>query len=346
VALHNAGPKMTIEVRPNYKFAVLAVPETRGRHAAATLVRLSPEYAVSTALPHKALESWRDDIGRFREEQLQTCSLFLWAFHESRNPDVLDEENEVLSDEVYRLYLGLMLAVPYFSGGPLTLLTGSNADGTARVRSMSSFDRSHHTLGAPEADISMPRLRTAARLAAAFRAHESLPGSERMERSFRAFREASESPYIDTRLHQFVRAAETLVAPPDGATFTNRLARVCAGNSRPALKEIYTLRSAIEHLHGPYERMPASLSKRQRRWRLLMRTLQIEALSRYMLVNYLTTPELWPQFSTLRGVKLFWTQPNRELKKHWPSRLGLTHLLRDFDVAAVQRAEDANAPWR
>jgi hypothetical protein len=328
-----------IDVGLNYKFAVLALPDSRGGPAPQELLSLPAGFAVSRKLPDKALQTWYEDLGRFKQQELRDSSLFLWALRESASPDILDHENHELAADVYRLFLGLLFAVPYFSCGTPTVLTGANADGTTRVRSLGTYDRFHHIIGSPPADVSIGRLRLAARLAIALQDHDRFDGHERMERAFRAFREASETLYVDTRLHQFVRAAETLVAPHDGATFAVRVQRVCAGNARPGLKQIYSIRSGIEHLHGPYDRMPKRLSRRGRLWRLVMRTMQIEAVSRYMLTHYLLRPSLWPHLATLKGVKQFWSRGRADFLSEWPSRIAFTSLLRDFDYKAVEDAE-------
>lgn len=128
-----------IEVGLNYKFAVLALPDSRGGPAPQELLSLPAGFAISRTLPDKALETWCEDIGRFKHQELRECSLFLWSVRESATPDVLDQENRELAEDVYRLFLGLLLAVPYYSCGTPTVLTGANSDGTARVRSLATM---------------------------------------------------------------------------------------------------------------------------------------------------------------------------------------------------------------
>lgn len=123
-----------VEVAPGYKFAVVAVPETRG-HLTVPLQSVGAGLAISRGLPTGALDSWRNNLGTFRIDELAETRIFLWALTPSANPEVLDQENEDLSTRAYHLFLGMLLAVPYFSGGTLTLATGANTGDGARVRS-------------------------------------------------------------------------------------------------------------------------------------------------------------------------------------------------------------------
>ena len=121
------------------KFACLALPESRV--TVSSFMDSDDGLAISQSLPADALSTWQDNIGRFHQQELSETSLFLWATRISRKPEILDEENETLKTRVYRLYLGIRLAVPYLANGRITSMTGANSDGTVRVRSSTSYHR-------------------------------------------------------------------------------------------------------------------------------------------------------------------------------------------------------------
>jgi hypothetical protein len=293
-------------------------------------------------LPPNALDTWQDNIGRFHRQELERCGLFLWSLGPSAHPENLDNENEELGKRAYCLFLGLLIGVPYFSAGRLTRLTGANADGTTRARSLTTFPRSWYTLGAPAPRLSTAKIRLAAKIAAALL---NLPGlgadKGRIGRSVRIFREACESANLDDRLHQFVRCAEGLSVPANGKEFTARLSRICAGRCKKHLEEMYRVRSGIEHVHGPFERIPKRVRCRDRQEFLLMRTVEAEALARYLLTAVLLQPPLWTNFRDRGTIKALWQLPARKFNRTWPSKLAFPAILRAFDHADVpQHAAD------
>lgn len=327
---------MPVDVGQGFKFAVIAVPDSRSGAAPAPLVQLPNGYAVSPDLPAKALDTWQEDIGRFHRQELEECHLFLWSVMQSSTPEVLDNENAELCRRAYRLFLGTLIAVPYFSAGRLTQLTGANSDGIARVRQLTGFHRTFHTKGSPAPTLSASKLRLAAQLADALHQLEQSPHKHRLERSIRTFREACESHALDQRLHQFVRCAEGFATPWNRIEFASRLSRVCAGRCRSHLRQLYEIRSSTEHLHGPYARLPRSIRKAQRHQVLLMRTVQAEAIARYMLTTILTNPALWPHLRDRKRIVAFWKLPTKQFRMLWPGRLAFPSILRAFDPTAPE----------
>jgi hypothetical protein len=327
-----------VEVQQGFKFAVIAVPESRGGTSPTPLLRLSNGYAVSPDLPSNALDTWQESIGRFHREELEECRLFLWSVAQSTAPEVLDDENKELCRSAFRLFLGVLIGVPYFSGGRLTQLTGANSDGTARVRQMTGFHRTYYTKGAPAPALSAAKMRLAAQLAKALHQLEQSPHKQRIERSVRTFREACESHALDQRLHQFVRCAEALAAPWNGTEFTKRMSSVCAGRCQSHLRQLYQIRSAVEHLHGPFARLPGRIRKEERQQFLQMRTVQAEALAHYVLTTILMNQSLWPHFRDRKTIDAFWKLPARQFNTLWPGRLAFPAILRAYDATADSQA--------
>lgn len=338
-SLNRLRPAGSIQVSPGYKFAVLAVSESRAGPGP-SLFQPSENFAFTSGLPANALNTWLEDIGRFHRDELATTELFLWALRPSTRPDVIDNENRQLGRDVFLLYFGLLIAVPYFSHGRLTLVTGANSDGEARVRSLTTYARTYHTLGAPEPALGTSKFKLAGSLAAALKQHDTTAERERFDRSLRTFREASEAYSLDLRLHQFLRCAEGFTVPPNGVDFAARLSRLCKGRSKQHLQELYRIRSGIEHLHGPYSRLPKRLSKQGRSVRLLERCVEAEALSRFLLSTYLLNPQLWPNFRTRKTIQDFWKLKDSQLRRLWPTRLAFERILDEFNYRAVLLSEE------
>jgi hypothetical protein len=331
----------SIALRVGYKFAVLSLPDLRAEKDFGSFFPAGDRLAATSGLPDGALDTWQESIGRFHRDELDETSLFLWATGLSVAPEVLDQENEDLKRSVYRFYLGLLVAVPYLSSGRLTSLTGANADGVARVRSLTTYPRTYFTLGAPTPRITMSRIKLAATLAHAIKVHDEKCGQSRFTRCLRTFREAMESPYLDQRLHQFVRCAEGFAVPPfkqSGKQFAKRLKRVCAGSAQRQIEQMYTIRGGIEHLHGPYDRLPPMSTRKQ--WtRVLVRTVEAEALARYLILTYLTHTDLWSHFRRRADIDDFWNFKPRDFKRLWPTRIAFASIQSSFDYHALSGNE-------
>jgi hypothetical protein len=328
---------LSIAVAQHHKFAIIALPNARTGECPAPLVHLPTPFAATRGLPATALATWQHNIGQFHRDELEQTTLFLWAVRPSAHAEVLDAENRALSREVYRLYLGLLLAVPYFCAGRPTLVTGANADGEARARSLTTYQRTWFTLGAPKPHLSTGKLKLAATIAAALSDHDAFNGKRRIERALRTFRQACESGDLDFRLHQFVRCAEGFAVPPfkqSGKQFTKRLARICAGRCTKVLEQLYTIRGGIEHLHGPFDRLP-QYSHRRRHRLLLQRCVQAEAFARYLLVTYFQHPALWTHFADRPSVDAFWALRPAKLKELWPTRIAFDRILDQFEHESV-----------
>jgi hypothetical protein len=326
-----------LDVLKGRKFAVLALPESRSGPSPASVVDLGDGFAVSSALPDGSLRTWQDQLGTIHRDELDKCNLFLWALRASKAPQVLDRENVDLRKKVYQLYLGLLLSVPYMRHGRLTSLTGAATE-SATVRSLTWYPQTFYTVGSPLAPITIRRLRDAAEIAKALRRHSRV-ATHRMVRSLRAFRQATESPELDIRLHQFVRAIDAFLAPPFGKSavrFGERFAAINGDRGRAVAKECYEIRSAIEHLRGPYDGMRLH-PRGGRHRRLVRRTIEAETIARYLLFTYFAHRELWPRLRSRTSVDELWHHGAYELKEACGKGIPLRKVAAAIDWVEVAR---------
>ena len=330
----------TFEVLFGQKFAVLAVSDCRSGPSPSIVTDLGNGYAMSRALPPKALETWATQLGSIHESELSECNLFLWATAGSDAPGILDRENNVLRRKVYQLYLGLLVAMPYLRHGRLTSLTGANASDAARVRSLTWYTGTYYTIGSPRAPLTVERVRDAKAIAMALASHSIAP-THRMVRALRTFRQATEFPDLDMRLHQFVRVIEAFIAPPFGKSaerFADRLEAINGGRGRAVALELYRIRSAIEHLRGPYDGMAKRPSGGKLR-RMVRRTIEAETIARYLLFTYFSHRELWPHFRSRDAVDALWARSAPELENAFGKGIPLSKVAAaiDWDDFELQR---------
>lgn len=335
-----------IRLQKNNKFAVIAVSNPRDSGLNKSVVELGDGFWASSALPDEAIETWTGNIGRFHAEELEQANLFLWVIKPSESPDVLDEENRILARKAYRLFLGVLLGTPFFGTGRLTIITGGSINEDTRARSLRSYGRIPHTSGAPPPNLTTGKLRFAATLATAIEEHDAFPGNDRVTRALNAFRVAAEASDLGERIHQFVRVGEAFAYPWSAAQFAERIKRVCHGLAQPYLKQMYRVRSSVEHLHGLFARLPKTVrqSETKAHLRVLRLTVQAEALGRFLLSEYFSNRELWKYFVDEDSVTTFWDQTRTELKSLWPSKLGLYQVGRLFDEASARK--DISQPPR
>lgn len=318
------------------KFACLAVAESRTTMSA--LMDLGDGLAISGALPPGALKTWHDGIGSFHQQELAATGLFLWALKSSTSPDILDGENASLGVRAYRLYLGVLLAVPYFANGRLTAMTGANADGTPRVRSLTWYHRTYHAVGTPIAPLTLARARDSATIAKALEKHSSDP-RHRMVRALKAFRLGAESHELGDRLHQFVRTIEAFVVPPPKGSavhFGRRLAPLLKPRGFAVAKELYDIRSAVEHLRGPFGGLPRH-PRGGKRLRLLVRAIEAEVIARYLLFTYFTNRSLWSQFADKHAAEAHWASGAPDLLAAAGDPIPLLRLRKSLDAKAIRR---------
>ena len=322
-----------VSVRRGYEFAVLALPHASPRHPPSHLAAVSDTLAVSSSLPESLLKSWRASIGSRHEQELRNTSLFLWATRplEAGGPE------DALRRELFRFYFGLLLELPYFRHGRMTLIMGARRDGEPQVSSILPYAQVWGAAGSPQTTMTLRKLKMAEQLGVALLRLEASPGRNRSERMFRTFREASEARYGDERLHQFVRSTEGIAFARGADEYTERMAELCAGRCRPYLAELYMMRGRVEHLRGPYHNMPRHLSAHGRKVRLFRAAYLAETVARFCLRQYVMDPALWPHFESDQAAAAFWRLSRAQRRRIWRTRLHVPRVLRDFDAAQVDR---------
>jgi len=191
----------------------------------------------------------------------------------------------------------------------------------------------------PTPTITATRARFAASMAEALVKHETQHQHGRFVRTLRTFREACETYHLDQRLHQFVRALEGFTAPPfrnSRVHFAERIKRICAGPASRHLLEMYTIRSGIEHLHGPYDRL-RKFSDREKWQRLVVRCVEAEVVARYMISTYLSNQQLWPHFESRESIDAFWHLKPAAFRMLWRTRIHFPTIAKGIEHRTLER---------
>ncbi len=309
---------MSFQIVAGEKFAALVLVRASAGHFDTPLDLGGGLWAASSP-PFGIGETWQGWIGSINSRRIEDANFWLIAKRLSPTPEILDQENQDLKDDVWHVFLGLLLlGTPSYEGG--YLLTGAHARGAPDVRQYSEpqqyrlFHRDRHLR------IGEQELRSAIPIRDGLRAVYADPQYMRVRRGISVFWKGLEEEALIARLHEFVRAVEAIVKPvPPGIkkkmidrcqTFTGRSA-----NAAVAIGEAYELRSKEEHLldwedalvHVPVKCREETLSKRLH---------QAEALARHIYQRVLTSRPHLANFQDA-AIDGFWNLPEADRMRHW-----------------------------
>ncbi len=129
------------------------------------------------------------------------------------------------------------------------------------------------------------------------------------------------------RLHQFVRALEGLIMPRVGRSaddFSHRgqTFAVARADTAAILRDIFNLRSQVEHLHLPTEILIGPAPDRIEH--VNRRTRQADVLARFAITRVLETPDLFQNvFDQDAHTEAFWDMPDGVRVAHWGPRIDI-----------------------
>ncbi|MBZ9993148.1 hypothetical protein [Mesorhizobium sp. BH1-1-4] len=337
---------MTEKNTPNWidadeKYALLGL-NIKGDEAGFADEQISPGLAVVTRTAFKMPVHWREWLGSIRAEEVEDCDLFILSKLKSKQPGVLDGENQALQAKVGRFYNSLLLTSRFATAHKPVILTGSREDNEIDVRQAQDLESptACNFRGYPE--VSQTELRHAASLAIQL---DKLGGIASGASHWRLFRVShlyvSTRPEQDLlhRLHQYARCVDGLIlsSPGNGAKqFKSRTELFIGPRHHTLMGEIYETRSEVEHLHEDRLLEPF---EREKRLELLRKEAIIEYIARMALNRILSNEALWPHFANRAGLTTFWGLPPDERQKIWGNPIDPLAALADFDPQYIHNGE-------
>lgn len=340
------------------KFGVLAMQARAGIRDATE--ELAPGLSVSDSPPVELPSHWKEWLGEIEAGQVDECSLFVVATVPSDN-DMQDHQTRGLDDFLSRFYAGIELATIGVEISYARRMLGANLDGEPKVSQTGTHKRTHSVPGLPYSmGIALPHLRHANQLAERISALRERDGEfRRLWRGLRAFSTAVASAQLDTKLHQFVRAIESVARVPAPQEygrkekvsareeFAQRVDSImCDTDQKPLILDVYDARGKVEHVEVPYERQIDGDGEAERvnaiaRFSRLAFT--AEVLARHALCKVLMTPAVQARFATNDAIERFWKLPAGERRELWGDALPLADLLQSFQFGRAQRQIEADA---
>ena len=274
---------------------------------------------------------WQTWLGSLATDEMREGGLLIYVTGQpSKQPEVLDGENQALQQEVNDILNGLLLqGVPGFMRG--FIVNGANVNGQIGIRQHASIRELDLTHGQPEFLVGIDEARRSVSLARRLRYIQDAPRPEwgRVIRAVRTLLLANhQTNSFGERLHQFVRALEGLIKVPKGngrKTFAHRAQTFAVAGDAPreALLELYDLRSAVEHLGVPIEALAAEGTEKQRLGVVDRRTRQADALARLAILRALESPVIFNYFRTDAQIDEFWKLADDVKVLLWGDRLDI-----------------------
>lgn len=258
------------------------------------------------------------------------------------NPEILNDEDQALIQDVHTLFDSLLLqGIPHYQKG--LFLAGANSNNRPDVHTVASLieHRWHPKVWATVVD--EDQLRNAGELAPAISHVFANSDNYRLRRGYNAWHRAVLEREPGERLHQFVRAIEAILRPGKGNSSSgfSYYCQVFTGKScqfDKLLRELYKLRSALEHMN-PYESVLAAHASEERGILALRRTFQAELLASYVYSQIFRDSQLRAEFSTDENITRFWGKALQQPIKFWGNPIDIERLAQTLFDAQIGTRE-------
>ena len=165
--------------------------------------------------------NWREWLGSIRAREVEDCNLFLLSKQTSSMPDILDDENNKLTQRAWNFYVGLLLASTFAPAHRPVMLTGVRRAGKIDIRQQHDLDSPIPCLFRPYPPVVSDDLQRAAHVGSQLDAlaTAALPdGHWRLFRTLHVYTESRTTAEIVDRLHQYSRCIDGLILPDAGKT--------------------------------------------------------------------------------------------------------------------------------
>jgi hypothetical protein len=295
---------------------------------------ISPELAVLTRAAFKMPSHWREWLGSIRAEEVEDCDLFILSKLHSHQPGVLDGENQMLQQRLWRFYRGLLLCSPFATADKPVIVTGSREESDIGVRQTQDLESPVPNFFRPYPEVSQAELQEAAGLASQLAKLNAIAKGDSHWRLFRVLHlyveTRTEQDLLD-RLHQYARCIDGLVLSRPGqgrSDFKSRSELFIGPGHDEMMGEIYNDRSTVEHLHEDRLLEPFD---REKRLGLLKKEALVEYIARTALRRIVDDESLWPHFANRAGLEKFWSLTPDQQRKIWGAPIDPRAALADFD---------------
>jgi len=290
-----------------------------------TGVEIAPKVWAGRGLPVVPGEHWEKWLGELAFRGIRASMVLTGTAPQPKTGHFVNDE---LVEKFKCLTFGLILqGVPDYREA--YLIAGANETGDPDVRHFGYARVYYPARASKPLRVGRPELERAVFLAARLENIDN-KGEDwrRLRRAIDALSKGSAEPYLqDERIHQFVRSLEGLILPRKAKTESQFIHRsqtfaIANANNATALKEIFGIRSKVEHLHHALDALQGASSE-EKEDLLYRRNRQVDELARFAISRILEDDGLREIFRTEASIADFWHRKDHERAKLWGSRLDL-----------------------
>jgi hypothetical protein len=330
---------VTLTVSSGHKFACLSLKNVFCKYDGYPIqlqnglsVHVKPKAGIDTSWLGMLDTIEGETLGTFNHDKLTNSNFLIVATDPSANPDHFNEENKRLICRSFQLFHAILMhKIPYLEGG--IVISGTNSSGKLEPQSLQHMPTYHwfqENLPVDHPyDIDEGIIQSASAVAEGIYFVKSQGGSfNRLKRGIAAWVRAAKEQEYYNRLHEFVRAIEALIRPAKGKTekqFVERCKTLAGGSSETIAKELFVLRSAVEHLNDAESEL-ASISPSKRKKHVRQRARQAELLAGQSYIRLLSNRQLLERFCSDVSIDGFWNLPDNERQKLWGSPINISKL--------------------
>ena len=299
------------------KFALIGLQVATDRSVADGVIAEGCEAYTSVKLDMPG--HWREWLGTMRVEDIEASTLILVSRQKSRNPKVLDGENQALKRKVGRWLTALQLVCPLDTFEDPIQASGCLLGGELDVREVGTLQRCHDSLIGPRTEVTVEQLVDAAGIVAVLEHLMATPGPHlwRLMRCLEIYQQARTLSDPMDRIHQFARCVEGLLATSTGnskARFKSRTELFIGPGHHELMGTIFDIRSEVEHLH---EDRSLAVFDRARRIEIAKMEAMVSELARHILHRILSDADLALRLGSKKLLEDFWGLETKERQAIW-----------------------------
>jgi hypothetical protein len=330
-------------VKPGEKYALVVLPEAVVDDRLPRLGEVDDNLWFSREPPLDLSSRWIEWIGTVQADKVKKANLILMSKGPSKNPEILDAENEFHRRRAGEFYWGLILSgFIYCYTSSFSIMGAARGDDLDVVRSVGEISQPHVIPWMEQERIDLPRLQRAAQYSARLPDFQGAGRFDRFSRIMRAFHYGILAHNPWDSLHQFVRCIEGFIYPDAGSStrqFKSRTELFLGHGFHVLAGELYDIRSAVEHLHDPSSVIAAG-TERERRVTLIIRSVEAEALARWCIQRLLENRSLRTHFESDAAIKNFWRGMSEdERRRIWGDPMDIRAISKKIDIDQISDEE-------
>jgi len=321
-------------LNPGEKYSLIFIPTNFISNNIPSNFKINKYIWFLKSLPFNLPEHWNRWLGKIVVENLSKDGLFFITKKYSKTPNIVNDEDFLLKNKINDFYFCFLLTsfIKFSSRG--YQITGSNNSGEITVNSFSIKDPPKSIPGFRYTNIDKNNLRISKSIYSNIKKMPRKKYFRRFNRALESYNLGLLSDDATIVIHNFVRCIEGFVLPEIGKTKRQFLSRVqvfLSKYDKNLLKEIFEIRSAVEHLHDPLS-IVKEQSLRLKKKRLILMTAYLEVIARNCIQKVVLDKNLWEHFKDDISLMNFWKNnnfPNYQ-KSLWGNPINLEKIKRMF----------------